>query len=90
MGAYYLRMDQFQLDGCVLFTYLVRALVDDPSAANVTSTLAGELCVFQVTASKADLGKVIGKKGRNAEALRRILFAYAAKCKRRAILEVVE
>jgi hypothetical protein len=90
MGAYYLVMDQFQVDGCALFTYLVRALVDNPAAAHVTSVAGGGLVIFQITSTKTDLGKVIGKRGRTIESLRRILLAYAAKCKRRAILEIIE
>lgn len=74
-----------------LIEYLAKALVDDPEPVQVRQSVEedGEI-VFHVQVGKDDLGKVIGKKGRTAKALRTLLAAAASKQNLRANMEIVE
>ena len=73
-----------------LIQVIVQALVDAPEQVSVQEVRGGHTTVFELRVAKSDLGKVIGKKGRNAEALRVILGAVSAKEKKRAIVEIVD
>ena len=73
-----------------LVKYMVQALVDDPTMVAVNEITGGQTTVIEVRVSKQDLGKVIGKQGRMAKAMRVILDAVSAKYNKRAILEIVE
>ena len=73
-----------------LITDIVKAIVDQPEQVTVTEIEGGHTVVLELSVSKSDMGKVIGKKGRNALALRTILSAAAGKAKKRYVLEVVE
>jgi predicted RNA-binding protein YlqC (UPF0109 family) len=58
--------------------------------ARITEIEGGQTVVFELSVAKSDMGKVIGKKGRNALALRTILSAAAGKANKRYVLEIVE
>ena len=73
-----------------LIAYISRALVDNPDAVDVQEIKAQQTLVLELRVAKEDLGKVIGKKGRTAQAMRTILSCASAKEKKRVILEIVE
>ena len=73
-----------------LVEYLARALVDDPSQVDVQETAEGDSVVIKLKVAKSDLGKVIGKKGRTARALRTVLGAATLRTGKRYALEIVE
>lgn len=74
----------------MLVDYLARALVDDPSQVEVSESGDDQARVVKLKVAKSDLGKVIGKKGRTARALRTVLAAAAQKTNVRASLEIIE
>ena len=69
---------------------IVKALVDQPEQVTVTEIEDGHYVVLELSVAKSDMGKVIGKQGRNALALRTILNAAAGKTRKRYVLEIVE
>jgi predicted RNA-binding protein YlqC (UPF0109 family) len=73
-----------------LITDIVKALVDQPEQVVVTEIEGGNTVILELSVAKSDMGMVIGKKGRNALALRTILNAAAGKSKKRYVLEIVE
>jgi predicted RNA-binding protein YlqC (UPF0109 family) len=70
--------------------YVAKALVDDVEAVNVTEVEGERTTVIELRVAQTDLGKIIGKQGRTARALRTILNANATKMRKRAVLEIVE
>ncbi len=73
-----------------LIKYIAQALVDDPEGVSVEEIKAQQTLVLELRVAKEDLGKVIGKKGRTAQAMRTILSCASAKEQKRVILEIVE
>lgn len=73
-----------------LIDYIAKALVDDQESVEVTELGDDEASVIKLRVSKEDLGKVIGKKGRTAKAMRTVLSAAATKAKKRSTLEIIE
>ncbi len=73
-----------------LIEYIAKALVDYPEQVSVNVLEGSQSTVLELSVAKADLGKVIGKQGRTAKAIRIILGAASAKIRKRAILEIVE
>jgi predicted RNA-binding protein YlqC (UPF0109 family) len=73
-----------------LVEYIAKALVDDPASVSVSEVKGDLVTVIELRVAKADLGKVIGKQGRTAHALRTILNATATKQGQRAVLEIIE
>jgi uncharacterized protein len=73
-----------------LIETLAKALVDYPDQVKVTEVEGENTSVIELAVAKEDLGKVIGKQGRTARALRTILTAASAKVKKRAALEIIE
>lgn len=73
-----------------LIEVVVRQLVDEPEMVSVTQINGSQSAVLEVRVAKPDIGKVIGKKGRTAQALRTILQAASATQHRRATLEIIE
>jgi predicted RNA-binding protein YlqC (UPF0109 family) len=73
-----------------LVEYMAKALVDDADNVNVTEVEGERVTVIELRVAPGDLGKVIGKQGRTARALRTILNANATKLRKRAVLEIVE
>ena len=73
-----------------LVEYLARALVEDPTEVSVEAVEDEKTTTLRLKVAPADLGRVIGKQGRTARAMRTLLHATAAKARRRAVLEIVE
>ena len=69
---------------------VAKALVDEPEQVNVTEVEGERVTVIELRVAQTDLGKVIGKQGRTARALRTILNANATKLRKRAVLEILE
>ncbi len=70
--------------------YIAKQLVDNPDAVSLTEEEKEGRTVFKLKVGEADVGKIIGKKGRTAQAMRVLLSAVAAKNGKRAILEVMD
>ena len=73
-----------------LISQIVRALVDEPDQVKVTEIEGGQTVVLELSVAKSDMGKVIGKQGRNAQAIRTILSAASGKVRKRYVLEILE
>jgi uncharacterized protein len=73
-----------------LLMRIVKAMVDNPDEVNITETDSDHTVMFNLQVAKSDIGKVIGKQGRNIQAIRIILNAAAAKNKKRVMLEIHE
>jgi uncharacterized protein len=73
-----------------LVEHIARALVDDSEHVSVTEVEEQSVTVLELRVAPTDLGKVIGKQGRTARAIRTILNANAVKLKKRAVLEIIE
>jgi len=73
-----------------LVGYIASALVDNPDEIEIEEVLGNQATVLELKVAKEDLGKIIGKKGRTAQAIRTILNASSAKTKKRTILEIVD
>ena len=73
-----------------LLEYLARALVDKPEAVNVTVIEGEQSLILQLHVDPDDVGKVIGKQGRIAKALRTVVKASAVKEGKRAIVEIID
>ena len=72
-----------------LIEYLVRNLVDEPEQVNITEVPDDETTTYEVRVAPNDLGKVIGKQGRIANALRTVAKASAMKHKRKVYVEII-
>jgi predicted RNA-binding protein YlqC (UPF0109 family) len=73
-----------------LIAYIAKALVDKPEEVVVTEIEGQQISVIELKVAKEDLGKVIGKQGRTARAMRTILSGASAKMKKRSGLEIIE
>jgi uncharacterized protein len=73
-----------------LVEQIAKALVDDMDRVTVREVEGENVTVIELRVGPGDVGKVIGKQGRTARAIRTILNANATKLRRRAILEIVE
>ncbi|GAB4255534.1 MAG: KH domain-containing protein [Thermoleophilia bacterium] len=73
-----------------LLEYLAKALVDHPDDVRVETTETDTTVVLELNVAKEDIGKVIGKQGRIARALRTVVKASAVKNGKRAIVEIVD
>ena len=69
---------------------IAKALVDDPSQVNATEETEEDTLVISLTVAKDDMGRIIGKEGRTAKAIRTILNAVSTKDNKKAILKIVE
>jgi len=69
---------------------MAEALVDHPDQVEVTEIAGRDTSVFQLKAAKEDMGKIIGKKGRNVQAMRIILNGAFRKLGKHVILEIIE
>ena len=70
--------------------YLARRLVDEPDAVRVDEVERDGALILQLHVAKDDVGKVIGRQGRIARALRTVVRASAARRDQRVLLEIVE
>lgn len=70
--------------------FMVKSLVDHPEQVEVKEVIGEQTTVVELKVAKQDLGKVIGKQGKTARAMRTILTAASAKVNKRSVLEIVE
>ncbi len=73
-----------------MIEYIAKSLVDSPDEVKVTEIEGEQTSVLELKVAKEDLGKVIGKQGRTARAMRTLLGAASSKAKKRAVLEIIE
>lgn len=73
-----------------LIEYIAKVLVDNPDEVKVNELEGKQTSVIELRVAKEDLGKVIGKQGRTARAMRTILGAASTKLKKRSVLEIIE
>jgi len=73
-----------------LIISIARALVDHPEEVEVNVIEGSQTSVLELKVAKEDLGKVIGKHGRTAQAMRTLLNSASAKVKKRMVLEIIE
>jgi len=73
-----------------LLDYIVRALVDEPDQVSVQQGESERLIVLELRVAAADMGKVIGKQGRIAKAIRTVVNAAAVKENKRVVVEIVQ
>jgi uncharacterized protein len=73
-----------------LVEFVATSLVDDPDAVNIRMRERDAATVLELEVAQADLGKVIGRQGRTARAIRTILAAAGAKTRRRYILDILD
>jgi len=68
---------------------MARALVDRPQAVSVAEINGTHACIVELSVAKEDIGKIIGKQGRTADAMRTIVGAVSAKMNKRSVLEII-
>ena len=73
-----------------LIFLIAQMLVDKPEEVKVNEIRGDQTSVLELRVAKEDLGKVIGKEGRTARAMRTILTAASTKIRKRALLEIIE
>ncbi len=70
--------------------FIAKNLVDKPEEVSITEELRESKIVFKLKVGESDIGKVIGKQGKTAQAMRTLLSAVSAKEGKRVILEIVD
>jgi hypothetical protein len=73
-----------------LIEFIAKSLVDHPERVEVSEIQGEQTSVIELKVAKEDLGKVIGKQGRTARAMRTILSAASTKIRKRSVLEIIE
>ncbi len=73
-----------------LVSFMARSLVDEPEEVQVDVVDGDDAVVLELTVAESDLGKVIGKDGRTARAMRALLSATSARLRKRAVLDILE
>ncbi len=73
-----------------LVEFVAKSLVDNPDQVEVREIGGEQTVVYELRVAKEDLGKIIGKQGRTARAIRTLLGAASAKLKKRSVLEILE
>lgn len=73
-----------------MIEYIARSLVDNPDVVRVSESGDDQTVVIGVQVAKEDLGKIIGRQGRTAKAMRTLLGAASARADRRLVLEILE
>ncbi|MDH4127992.1 MAG: KH domain-containing protein [Spirochaetota bacterium] len=78
------------MDEKTLVEYLVKSLVDNPDNVNIKVVEGEKSTILELRVLDEDIGKVIGKHGRIAKAIRTILSAAATKAGKRVVLEILD
>jgi predicted RNA-binding protein YlqC (UPF0109 family) len=73
-----------------LLIQIAKALVDNPEQVQVNEIVSAQTVVLELKVDQSDMGKVIGKQGKTANAIRTLLNAAAGKVGKRYVLEIVE
>ena len=82
--------DQFNNELAKMVEVIAKSLVDLPEEVSVSEVMGENTTVIALKVAKTDIGKIIGKEGKTANAIRTILLGAATKLKRRTVLEIVE
>lgn len=69
---------------------IAQALVDDPSQVQAAEEMEDDTLVIKLSVAKEDMGRIIGKEGRTAKAVRTLLNAVATRHNKKAILKIIE
>jgi len=78
------------MDAKDLITLIAKALVDNPEQVSINEIESNNTIIIELKVAKGDLGKIIGKQGRTANAIRSILSAMAGKTRKRLMLEILD
>ena len=73
-----------------LITYIAKSLVDQPDLVKVTEVEGEITSIIELSVDKEDIGKIIGKQGKTATAIRTIMNASSKKMERRSVLEIID
>lgn len=73
-----------------LIERIAKELVDQPDQVSVTEIEGGRTVVYELRVAKSDIGKIIGKRGQNVNAIRTILNAVSGKSRKQVVLELIE
>jgi predicted RNA-binding protein YlqC (UPF0109 family) len=73
-----------------LIEYIATSLVDKPEEVTVREVQDGQVCTIELSVAKDDIGKVIGRQGKTARAMRVLLGAASTKAQKRVVLDIVE
>jgi predicted RNA-binding protein YlqC (UPF0109 family) len=73
-----------------LLEFLVRALVEDPEAVEIEELEEGGDLIYEISVAESDLGRVIGKGGRVANAIRTVAKAAAVRLDRRVVVDILD
>jgi predicted RNA-binding protein YlqC (UPF0109 family) len=91
LGEVYLKDKSVEVETMKeLIKFIAQSLVDNPEQVEVSEVLGEQTSVIELRVAKEDLGKVIGKQGRTAKAMRTILSAASTKMRKRTVLEIIE
>jgi predicted RNA-binding protein YlqC (UPF0109 family) len=82
--------EQLKMEVRDLIEEIAKALVDNPDEVEVVEIVGTQSCVLELHVHPSDVGKVIGKRGVHADAIRRLVHAIGGKRKRRYVLEIIE
>jgi predicted RNA-binding protein YlqC (UPF0109 family) len=73
-----------------LVTYMAQVMVDYPDKVKVNEVNGGQTSILELRVAREDIGKVIGKEGKNARAMRTIVSAAASKLHKRVVIEIID
>jgi predicted RNA-binding protein YlqC (UPF0109 family) len=73
-----------------LVVAIAKALVDDPSQVQASEEMEDDTTVIKLTVAKEDMGRIIGKEGRTAKAIRTLLNAVSTRNNAKAVLKIIE
>jgi predicted RNA-binding protein YlqC (UPF0109 family) len=73
-----------------LIEFIARSLVDNPEQVSINEIEGEKTTILELSVAEEDLGKIIGRRGRTAKAMRTVLSAAATKVDKRAVLEIIE
>jgi len=73
-----------------LLEFIIKAMVDHPDDVNITEVDGDHTVIYELKVNQEDMGKVIGRRGQNARAIRTLLSAASGKRRKRSILEIIE
>jgi predicted RNA-binding protein YlqC (UPF0109 family) len=89
-SSYFLTADQRDIPLKSLIKHIVQELVDHPEQVTISEIEGTQSMVLEIKVAKEDIGKIIGRQGRTAQAIRTILNAVSAKAKKRTTMEIIE
>ena len=70
--------------------YLVKLIVDNPEEVEIAETRGEQMIIYEIRVNKQDFGKILGKQGKNIQAIRTLVKAVSAKAGKGATIEIIE